>query len=150
MTGKGIILLGLGPGSPALLTREAWDWLMQIEEVYLRTAFHPSVLALPEHLQRRSFDQVYEILPLLEDVFEEIITSVLALGQRPQGVTYAVPGHPFVAEETCPEIYRRAIAEQLPVRVIDGLSFLEPTFRALELDPFPHVSIVDALLLTNK
>jgi len=150
MTGKGITLLGLGPGSPTLLTREAWDWLMQIDEVYLRTAFHPSVLALPEHLQRHSFDQVYELQPLLEDVFEEIITSVLALGQRPQGVTYGVPGHPFVAEETCPEIYRRARAEQLPVRVIDGISFLEPTFRALELDPLPQISIVDALLLSQK
>jgi tetrapyrrole methylase family protein / MazG family protein len=72
---------------------------------------------------------------------------VLELGRRSQGVVYAVPGHPYVAEATSPEIIRRAQAEQLPVRVVDGLSFLEPACTALEIDPFPRLALIDALEL---
>jgi len=61
-----------------------------------------------------------------------------------------VPGHPFVAEATCPEILRRAKTEDIPVRVIDGLSFLEPTFRALSLDPFPELVLADALSMAGS
>jgi tetrapyrrole methylase family protein/MazG family protein len=62
-------------------------------------------------------------------------------------VIYAVPGHPFVAEATGPEIARRAHKQGIPLRVVEGLSFLEPTFSALGLDPFANITLVDALEL---
>ena len=65
-------------------------------------------------------------------------------------VTYGVPGHPFVAEATCPEIARRANQVGIPVQVIDGLSFLEPTWRALGVDPFPNTSLADALEIAMR
>ena len=43
-----ITIVGLGPGSPDLLTREAWVALSEADEVYLRTARHPTVGGLPE------------------------------------------------------------------------------------------------------
>ncbi len=141
----GITLLGLGPGDPGLLTREAWDWLLGIDELYLRTIYHPTVEDLPGHLKLISFDDFYETQERFEDVYKTIIDQVITLGEAPGGITYAVPGHPFVAEATCPEIYRRAIEEGIPVRVIDGLSFLEPTFRALGLDPIPDLVCGDAM-----
>ncbi|MCJ7694873.1 MAG: nucleoside triphosphate pyrophosphohydrolase [Anaerolineaceae bacterium] len=149
MEAKGIVLLGLGPGQANLITREAWDWLGKIDQLYLRTTYHPAVAELPGTISRHSFDAVYETGESFESVYEEIIATVLDLGKRPEGVTYAVPGHPFVTEETCPEIYRRAKKLGIPVRVIEGLSFIEPTFRALELDPFPQVTLVDALKLAR-
>ncbi len=86
-------------------------------------------------------------LESFEQVYEQIVQQVLELGRRPQGVLYAVPGHPFVAEATAPEILRRARTQGLPVRIVEGLSFLEPLFSALGLDPFPHLALVDALQL---
>lgn len=148
-TSPGIVLLGLGPGDPDLLTRQAWEWLCQIPEVYVRTRQHLTLQGFPEALKVVSFDELYENAERFEAVYEQIIVRVLALGQRPGGVTYAVPGHPFVAEATCPEIARRAAAMGIPVRVIEGLSFLEPTFTALGVDPFPHLALVDALDLVN-
>jgi len=65
-------------------------------------------------------------------------------------VTYAVPGHPFVAEATCPEIARLAVAADIPLRVIDGLSFIEPTFAALGLDPFPELVLSDAIEISQR
>ncbi|MEW5873275.1 MAG: nucleoside triphosphate pyrophosphohydrolase [Chloroflexota bacterium] len=146
----GITLLGLGPGDPDLLTQQAWRILASSQEIYLRTRHHPVVGGFPEGLQVHSFDALYENGASFEDVYESIIVEVLSLGRRPQGVIYAVPGHPFVAEATAPEIARRARIEGLPVQVVEGLSFLEPVCTAVLQDPFPHTVLIDALELTAK
>jgi tetrapyrrole methylase family protein / MazG family protein len=143
----GITIVGLGPGAPGQLTRQAWEWLSQIDVIYLRTNQHPTVAGFPEKLKVHSFDGLYKKAENFEAVYAQIVEKVLELGQRPKGVTYAVPGHPYVAEATSPEIIRRARLMGLPVRVIEGISFLEPTFSALGLDPFPHIALVDALEL---
>lgn len=145
----GITLLGLGPGNPDQLTRQAWDWLAALDEVVLRTRQHPTVAGFPNHLAVVSFDDLYDQGETFEAVYEQIVQKVLELGARPQGVTYAVPGHPFVAEATGPEIFRRARLQGIPVRVIDGLSFIEPIYTALGIDPFPHAALVDALELSE-
>ncbi|MBN2149758.1 MAG: nucleoside triphosphate pyrophosphohydrolase [Anaerolineales bacterium] len=144
-----ITLLGLGPGSPSLLTRQAWQLLETTSEIYLRTRLHPVVADFPPALQVHSFDHLYQSLPDFDAVYNTIIEQVLALGRRAEGVVYAVPGHPFVAEATCPEIARLARQEGLTVEIVEGLSFLEPTFTALQIDPLPHLALMDALSLSE-
>jgi len=144
---NGIILLGLGPGDPSQLTREAWEHLSTIPEIYLRTRQHPTVAGLPASLTIHSFDDLYEGAQSFEAVYAGIVEQVLILGKLAEGVTYAVPGSPYVAEATCPEIRRRALEMGIPVRVIEGLSFLEPTCTALEIDPYPRLMAIDALEL---
>ncbi len=147
---NGITLLGLGPGTSGALTREAWIWLESIDQLLLRTIHHPVVAELPENLAVESFDRFYETGQEFSEVYQAIITEVLAKGEEPGGVTYAVPGHPFVLEATCPEIARRAIAAGISVWVIDGLSFLEPTCSALGIDPFNGLILVDAMELGRR
>lgn len=144
---RGITILGLGPGDPHQLTRQAWDWLNRIPEVYLRTSQHPVIAGFPPSLKVQTFDALYEKADKFEEVYAAIVEQVMELGRRAEGVTYAVPGHPFVAEATAPEIARRARAEGLPLRVIEGLSFLEPVFSALGIDPFPRLALLDAFEL---
>ncbi len=144
----GITLLGLGPGNPDQLTREAWDVLSAADEIWLRTRQHPTVGALPSTLTTHSFDSLYEKGASFEQVYDAIVEKVLELGRRPQGVIYAVPGHPFVAETTCPEIARLARDEGLATSIVEGLSFLEPTFSALGLDPYPRITLFDAMELS--
>lgn len=146
----GIILLGLGPGNPAQITREAWEVLNAASEITLRTRQHPVVDALPDGLTVHSFDALYEKEENVEAVYAQIISEVLELGRRPQGVIYAVPGHPFVAETTSPEIARRAKEEGLPLRVVEGLSFIEPTLAALGVDLLPQSTLTDALELLSQ
>ncbi len=145
----GITLLGLGPGDPAKLTREAWDVLGSVKEIWLRTQQHPTLTGLPASLKVHSFDDLYEKGDSFEDVYSAIIEKVLELGQRPEGVVYAVPGDPFLAEATCPAIAQRARAEGLLLKIVSGLSFLEPVFAALGLDPYPRLALVDALELSQ-
>jgi tetrapyrrole methylase family protein/MazG family protein len=129
------------------LTRQAWDWLSSLDEVVLRTRQHPTVAGFPAGLKVSSFDDLYDSSETFDAVYEQIILRVLELGRRPQGVTYAVPGHPFIAETTGPEIYRRAKVEGIPVRILEGISFIEPVYAALGVDPFPHTALIDALEL---
>jgi len=145
MNKPGIILLGLGPGDPQLLTLEAWNVLMESDEIYLRTSQHPVVPSLPAHLQVHSFDDLYVQAGTPGEVYDTIVSRLLELAHRPGGVLYAVPGHPFLAEATCAEITARASTEGLPVRVIPGLSFLEPVLGALKINPLTHITILDAI-----
>lgn len=145
----GITLLGLGPGDPAQLTREAWEVLSSADEIYLRTRQHPTVPGLPPAPKVHSFDHLYENGESFEEVYAAIVEKVLELGQRPQGVVYAVPGDSFVAEATGPEIARRARAIGLPLKIVNGISFLEPVFAALDIDPYPRLSLVDAIELSQ-
>jgi tetrapyrrole methylase family protein/MazG family protein len=108
------------------------------------------VAGLPPKIRVRTFDHLYESAESYEQVYEAIITKVLELGHRAQGVVYAVPGHPFVAEATGPELVRRARAEGLALRLIPGISFLEPVFSALGIDPLPQMALVDALSLATR
>jgi tetrapyrrole methylase family protein / MazG family protein len=142
---NGITIVGLGPGDPSQLTRQVWDWLQAADEVYVRSNQHPTVAGLPASVTVHSFDEYYQSSERFEQVYERIVERVLELGQRPEGVTYAVPGHPYVAEATTPEIVRRAAEAGIRVSVMEGLSFLGPTFTALGIDPLPHLTVVDAL-----
>lgn len=143
----GITLLGLGPGDPAQLTREAWEVLASSREVWLRTNQHPTVARLPAAVQVHSFDDLYEAGESFEAVYAQIVEKIWELGGRDEGVVYAVPGDPFVAEATCPALAARARQAGINLRIVNGISFLEPTFSALGLDPYPRLTLIDALLL---
>lgn len=147
-----ITIVGLGPGSPDQLTRAAWDVLRSAGEVYLRTRHHPTVDALVglSGLTLESFDDIYEAHEDFADVYQAIAARVLELGVRPDGVVYAVPGHPCVGEATTRYIVEGARSQNLSVRVIDGLSFLEPTLRALHLDALDGLQVADAMLIAAR
>src|SRR5512136_2859981 len=109
-----ITILGLGAGDAMQLTREAWQVLETADEVYVRTRRHPTVPDLPPGLVVHSFDDLYEQAGDFQQVYAEIAEEVVRLGQRPQGVIYAVPGHPLVGESTVTRILRRAEESGLP------------------------------------
>ena len=147
---QGITIIGLGPAGPELLTNQTTDWLNEIDEIYLRTGQHPAVAGLPKNLKVHTFDSYYESFEKFEDVYAAIVDEVIRLALEKGMVTYAVPGHPYVAESTSPEIVKRAKAAGIPVRVLEALSFLEPTFTILGLDPFPNLVLIDALELASS
>jgi tetrapyrrole methylase family protein/MazG family protein len=147
---QGIIIVGLGPGRSDQLTLEAWRILESAGEVYLRTARHPTVAELPAATTCQAFDAVYESAETFEAVYEQIAQQVFALGQREQGVIYAVPGHPLVGETTVLRIRQLAAENHVPVRIVAGLSFIEPTLTALGIDPFDGLQLCDAMVLAQR
>lgn len=144
-----ITIMGLGPGDPSLMTCEARELLEKAKEVYLRTKRHPAVDSL-SHLQLHSFDHLYEKAETFEEVYEEIAQEILHLGKRPEGVLYAVPGHPLVGEASVHRILTLAQEKGIPVTIVAGMSFLEPIFSLLRVDPLAGLQIGDAATLASR
>jgi len=147
---RGIIILGLGPGAPEQLTLEAWHILETSDEIYVRTTQHPVIPHLPATLQVHSFDYLYQELSTFEEVYTAIAQEVVKLGQRPQGVVYGVPGHPWVGEATVPRIQQMAGEARLPLRIVAGLSFVEPTLAALNVDGLEGLQLLDGVDLAHR
>ncbi len=143
-----ITIVGLGPGDPGLLTKAAWDLLHAADELYVRTEQHPTLAALPASLAIHSFDAIYTSAEDFAAVYRQIAEQVIDLGSRPQGVIYAVPGDPAVGEATTWLIRDLAAARGLAVRVLSGVSFVEPACLALGIDPLERdgLQIVDAMV----
>ena len=144
----GITVVGRGPGNGRFLTKIAWDTLSQAQAVYLRTARHPAVADLPESVARHSFDHIYDSADSFETVYETIVAELLRLAQDGD-VIYAVPGHPFVGESTVTRLVAEANAAGVAVKVIAGLSFVEPCLTAVAQDGMDGVQIFDAIELSQ-
>lgn len=145
-----ITVVGLGPGAWGHVTLEAREVLAGAGEVWLRTARHPVVDSLPKGPAYRSFDQVYDEQPTFDAVYGAIVARLLELARRPEGAVYAVPGHPLVGERTVAQLLTAAREAGITVRLVAGLSFLEPAFAALELDPLARgLQVLDATELAT-
>ncbi|HZU67787.1 MAG TPA: nucleoside triphosphate pyrophosphohydrolase [Ktedonobacteraceae bacterium] len=146
-----ITILGLGPGRYDDLTLQAHALLAQAardgQTVYFRTLIHPTVepirQALPG-LRIESFDSFYDESTDWDSLYSQIAEQVCSLAAQ-SPVIYAVPGHPLVGEASVQLVMQMARERGLSMSIIAGLSFLEPVFTTLELDPLAKgTQILDA------
>ncbi len=143
-----ITIVGLGPGSGRFLTREAWEVLSSSDELYLRTRRHPAVNDLPAGLKLQSFDYLYESADRFADVYTQIVDELLRIASL-KDIVYAVPGHPNIGESTVSSIVEKAGKIGLPVRIIAGLSFVEPVLTAIGVDALDGLQIFDAIAISD-
>jgi tetrapyrrole methylase family protein/MazG family protein len=143
-----ITIVGLGPGDAGLITRQAWHLLSAADTVYLRTSRHPAVDGLPPGLLLHSFDDIYQSAERFDEVYQRIADEIVRLGAT-KDVIYAVPGHPFVGEATVTAILRSAEEQAITVRVVAGVSFVEPTLAALGVDALDGLQVFDAIELAG-
>ena len=144
----GIIIVGLGPGDSGLLTREAWNLFTAADTVYLRTRKHPAVKDLPEGLTLISFDYLYDTADRFSDVYEEISREILRIANK-QDIIYAVPGHPNVGESTVAQLVKEASQLGISIRIVAGLSFVEPVLTAIGIDALDGLQIFDAIEIAS-
>jgi tetrapyrrole methylase family protein/MazG family protein len=152
-----ITIIGLGPGDPSLLTVAARDALAAAPDVWLRTNRHPTVPGLPSGPAYHSFDDIYEREPSFDAVYHAIVARVLDLAARPEGVTYAVPGHPLFGEATVRTLLLRASdatgapGAAITTRIVPGVSFVDTVAVALGIDPLTDgLLVLDALALDPR
>jgi tetrapyrrole methylase family protein / MazG family protein len=152
----GIIVVGLGPGRWEDLTIEAREVLGAASLVICRTLRHPTVDALrlrrPD-LALESFDELYERAESFAALYPQMAERLLerAEGLLPgETLVYAVPGHPLIAEESVRRLRAQGPERGVTVRVVAGLSFLEPVCAALDMDPLERdLQLLDATLLAD-
>ncbi len=144
-----IHIIGLGPGDPGLITQRAWQLISEASEIWVRTRTHPAVPHIAKRVKVFSYDALYEAHRDFDAVYAAIAEDIVARA-RAGDVIYAVPGDPAVAERTPQLIRQRAEAAGIVVQIHSAVSFLEPTFVALDADPIHGVQIVDAQQLADR
>lgn len=144
-----ITIVGLGPGAVEDLSLKAWERLQSAETLYLRTDHHPCAPQLPKHINRISFDDVYETVDRFADVYAAIVDRLMAIARQGRDVVYAVPGDPLVGEATVTRLMAQAADAAIEVEVIHGISFIEPCLAQIGLDALDGLQILDALMVAS-
>jgi len=142
-----VTVVGLGPGMWDLLTIEAVRVLEEATEVYVRTGVHPTIEPIRSRLPGvtfRTFDEVYESLPTFDAIYEDIVEKLVLLARRPGGVVYAVPGSPAVSETTVRLLLERLRDSDVSVRLVQGMSFIEPILSSVGVSDAAWVEVIDA------
>ena len=124
-----VVVVGLGPAGPELLTAEATAALERIPHRYLRTTRHPAAVVVTDAV---SFDERYESAASMDAVYRGIVDDLVAAATEHGEVLYAVPGSPTVAEHTV-ELLRAN--DRVEVSVLASVSFLDLAWDRLGVDP---------------
>ena len=133
-----VVVVGLGPAGPELLTTATVEALASVPHRYLRTTRHPSAAAVAG---ATSFDALYESAASLDEVYARIVDALAEAAAEHGTVLYAVPGSPLVAERTV-ELLRDD--GRVHVDLLPALSFLDLAWAALGVDPLAEgVRVVD-------
>jgi tetrapyrrole methylase family protein/MazG family protein len=141
-----IIVAGLGPGAWEHVTIEVKTLLDAASTIYLRTRTHPTANHLPAHLDVRTFDYLYEREEEFERIYRQIAEELISLASAatPDPIIYCVPGHPVVGEASVRHLRSLASNAGITVKLVAGLSFIEPVCTALGIDPLERgLQIVD-------
>jgi tetrapyrrole methylase family protein/MazG family protein len=133
-----VVIVGLGPAGPELVTAETVAAIERIPHRWLRTARHPSAALLGG---APTFDDLYDTSSSFDEVYGAIVATVVDAAARHGEVLYAVPGSPLVAERTV-ELLRAD--DRVAVIVLPALSYLDLAWGALGVDPLAAgVRLVD-------
>ena len=124
-----IVVVGLGPGNPGLITAETLNAISRISVRYLRTVHHPSAHLVSD---ASSFDHLYDSAVSFDDVYSDIAVTLVEAAKQHDEVLYAVPGSPTVLEKSVAHLRART---DIDLVILPAVSFLEDVWRALGIDP---------------
>ena len=126
-----IVVVGLGPAGPELITPATLAVLESGAPVWLRTGRHPAAAVV----DAPTFDEVYERAERFSAVYEEIADRLLTQASSGAEVVYAVPGSPLVLERSVELLRQQAPERGVTVEMLPAVSFLDAVWARLSLDP---------------
>ncbi|MBV6507771.1 MAG: hypothetical protein JJLCMIEE_00828 [Acidimicrobiales bacterium] len=133
-----VVIVGLGPAGPDLVTAGTLEAIASTEHRFVRTARHPSVGVLG---RCHSFDHVYEAAGSFDEAYERMAADLLDAADSHGRILYAVPGSPLVAETT---VGLLVSDDRVATMVVPALSFADLAWARLRLDPVAEgVRLVD-------
>jgi tetrapyrrole methylase family protein / MazG family protein len=133
-----IVVCGLGPAGPDLVTAATSDAVARIPHRFLRTARHPAAGVVGE---APTFDHLYDEADSIDAVYAAILEALVGAAAECGEVLYAVPGSPAVAERT---VELLLADDRIAVDVLPALSFADLAWVRLGIDPVERgVRLVD-------
>ena len=133
-----IVVVGLGPGDPSLVTVGTLQAIENIPVRFIRTLQHPSAHLISG---ATSFDDVYDSADSFDEVYTSIVQQLIAAAHQHSEILYAVPGSPLVLERTVALLRSHT---EIEVVLHPAISFLDDAWRALEIDPVEsRVQLID-------
>ena len=148
--GHTITVVGLGNYDLEDLPLGIYRFLTQQPHAYARTLDHPVIKSLQDELHFESFDHIYEANEAFDDVYQQIVDTLIEKAQT-EDVVYAVPGHPRVAETTTAKLLEyNATHDDIDVKVLGGKSFIDDVFAAIGEDPNDGFTLLDGTALAEN
>ena len=149
MSGR-ITVIGLGPGDADLRTVGAQRVIDRADRIVLRTQEHPGIADVLADARTKSCDDLYERAVSFDDVYPAIAQRVIDFASGGDHVVYAVPGHPRFAERSVILLENLAAEQDIPIAVLDAVSFVDVSASAVSSDPIDAgLQIVDAQHLAS-
>ena len=137
-----IVVVGLGPGDPGLVTAGTLAAIDAVPVRFLRTERHPSAGLVAG---ASTFDRHYDAADTFDEVYRRITDDLVAAAVEHGEVLYAVPGSPRVLERTVDLLDAEAVAGRVELVVHPGMSFVDLAWVRLGIDPFEEgVRLIDA------
>jgi tetrapyrrole methylase family protein/MazG family protein len=124
-----VVVIGLGPAGPDLLTAGTLARIEAVAHRYLRTQRHPAAAAVGN---ATTFDDLYETASSFDEVYAAIVEALVAAAGEHGEVLYAVPGSPVVAERA---VELLLADDRVEVEVLPALSYLDLAWARLGVDP---------------
>ena len=140
-----IFIVGLGPGNIDLISKKAYDLIFdyKIKKIF-RTKQHEMIDELIEkNIDFESMDYLYDSSENFEEVYSRITDYVIESVKKYDTIVYAVPGSPFVTEETPKMIIEKSEIEKIDVEIIPSGSFIDSIICSLKKDPTRNLYISD-------
>jgi tetrapyrrole methyltransferase family protein len=140
-----IFIVGLGPGNVDLISKKAYDLIFdnKIKKIF-RTKEHEIISELmKKNIDFESMDYLYDSSENFEEVYNKITDYVIDNVKKYDMIVYAVPGSPFVTEETPKMIIEKSGVEKIDVEIIPSVSFIDSIICSLKKDPTRNLYISD-------
>ena len=132
-----VVVGGLGPAGPEMVTKSVLDAVADAPAVFLRTTRHPAAASF----EGESFDALYESAADMDEVYAGVVEALVAAATEHGSVLYLVPGSPLVAERS---VALLRADPRVEVRVLPAMSFLDLAWDRLGVDPLDAgVRLVD-------
>lgn len=138
-----IDIIGLGAGDIDQLSLGIYRQLIEAKTpLFVRTEDHPVVETLKrEQIDYQSFDSLYQEYDQFDEVYHAIVAELILQAKKQGKISYAVPGHPMLAEQTVQLLLDQ---DQVAVKIVGGQSYLDDMFSALKIDPIDGFQFLDA------
>ena len=136
-----IYVIGLGPGNVDSLTIGAVERIVSGHKNFIRTENHPTIEYFRDNnIPYKSYDYLYDKEENFDLVYTNIVNELIHESNKGEDINYFVPGNPLVAERTVEMLLQE---KSLDIKIVSGMSFIEPMIELVERDPINGLKIVD-------